>query len=149
MRTFPFIILALLLAAPAAGGEIFRCQTADGLVFSDRPCGDEAVVVTIEEQSAGITPGPPEEVREYLAQKRDEREEERAERRRAAREAAARGAPSPVITVEQPAYPAWWGPSPYPPQRPRPPHNRPRPQPPLLPLPEPLPPADSIDLRRR
>ena len=142
------LIIVLALAASAAQGDIYRCESAQGVVFSDLPCGDEPVLVEISDDSAGITPGPPEEVRDYLAQKREEREEDRAERQRAAREAASRTSP-PVVTVERPVYPAWWGPSPYPPLRPRPPHNRPRPQPPLMPLPEPLPPADSIDLRRR
>lgn len=148
MRISKALIIALTLAAPAAQGEIYRCESEQGTVFSDRPCGDEAVVVAIEDESAGIAPGPPEEVRDYLAQKREERARERAEQRQAAREAASRQ-PPPVVTVERPAYPAWWGPSPYPPMRPRPPHNRPRPQPPVMPLPEPLPPADAIDLRRR
>jgi hypothetical protein len=145
MPTARQTLLALILATPAAQADIYRCESDRGIVFSDRPCSEEATVVTIEDSSAGIAPGPPEEVREYLAQKREERAEERAARRQAAREAAARATP-PVVTVERPVYPGWWGRPPYPPQRPRPPQNRP---PSLLPLPEPLPPADGIDLPRR
>lgn len=67
-----------LLAAPAlASAQIYRCDTPRGPVFSDERCGEEASLVTVTDESAGLGGGPPEEVREYLARKRQERAEQR------------------------------------------------------------------------
>jgi hypothetical protein len=98
---------------------IYRCETEEGVVFTDLECaGDgETEVVTLAPDTAGITPGPPEEVREYLARKR----EERAEALRQEWEWAARQpppAPAPIVIERQVGYPYWGGGYGYRPPRP-------------------------------
>lgn len=120
------LFIALILAVPAAEAQIYRCETPDGTVFADEPCGEGAKVVTIEEDSSGITAGPPEEVRGYLVRKREERADEQEARQRAQ----AAQPPGPVyvpVPVEQPViYPGYWWRHP----RPHPPRPEPPPEPP-------------------
>ncbi len=110
--------------------EIYRCETDEGVVFTDLECTGEGEgeVVTLAPETAGIVPGPPEEVREYLAQKREEREEAlRKEWEWAARQPAP--APAPVVVERRVGYPYGWGGygyrPPRPPLRPKPPSEPP------------------------
>lgn len=116
-------LLAAFLAVPRAHGQIYRCETAQGIVFSDSPCSDEAEVVELEEDTAGISGGPPEHVRTYLAEKRDERAEDREARQERRIRDAQRQARQPVTLQREVIVPGYW--PGYP--RPRPPINRPRP----------------------
>jgi len=94
-------------------------------VFSDKPCGEQARVVTVEDASAGIAPGPSDEVKDYLASKK----EERADQRAASASAPADNPPQAPVIINQGGgygYPVYW-----PGSRPRPP--RPHPRPPVQP----------------
>ena len=128
------LLTVLLLAAPAAQAEIYRCDTPQGPVFADKPCGEQAEVVTVDEGSSGISMGPPEEVRDYLDEQREERATEREERMQA--QAARPVAPVsvPAYEYESDGYPVYWPNSGYP-NRPRPP--RPSPEPPIVDQPGP------------
>ncbi len=128
-------LLVLGLVPCLAAAQIYRCETPQGLVFADAPCGETSEVVELEESTSGISGGPSEEVREYLALKRQERSDERQARREAAAAAAAAAPPPQPVVIEQPvAYPGFWGRYP----RPRPPGNRPpRPERPIAPVPDP------------
>jgi hypothetical protein len=146
MRLWP---VCLLLAVPTAQAQIFRCETPEGVVFSDRPCDDAAEIVELEGESQGVSGGPPEEVRDYLAERRTER----AEAREAAREArAAPPPPQPVTIIQQPTtYPYAWPAFGYP--RPpgwRPPGWRPplKPEQPIAPPPPQRPPSDVLRPQR-
>lgn len=125
-----FALAAIVSVVPgAAGDDIYRCETPSGVVFTDLECGaeGEGEVVVLEPDTAGITPGPPEEVREYLAQKRAERAEAlRKEWEWAARQPAP--APAPVIIEQRVGYPYWLGGYGY-----RPPRPPLRPEPPIAP----------------
>jgi hypothetical protein len=110
---------------------IYRCETEAGVVFTDLECAGEGEgeVVTLAPDTAGIRPGPSEEVREYLARKREERAEAlRQEWEWAARQPAP--APAPVVVERQVGYPYSWGGfgyrPPRPPIRPEPPPVAPR-----------------------
>ena len=121
MRQITVLLFALVLAASFTEAQIYRCETSQGPVFSDTLCGDQAELITIEDDSSGITPGPSDETREYLAQKR----EERAEARREKAQAQLFRAQNPlVVPQQQPVeYPAYWPADRYrhrPIQRPRP-----------------------------
>jgi hypothetical protein len=146
------LLACLALYSPAAlQAQIYRCETPQGVVFADTPCGAEAAVVELRQETAGVSIGPGEEVREYLAQRRTERSEQREARLQAQASADAQPAPQ-VITVQQPLLaPGFW-PGYF---RPRPPLNRPdrpgQPNQPARPgrpgqiLPEPAPrPGNSI-----
>ncbi len=136
IRTRQWFLLSTVLLAFALStseglraDEIYRCETETGVVFTDIECagGDQGEVVTLAPETAGITPGPPEEVRQYLAQKR----EERAEALRREVEWAARQpppAPAPVVVEQRIATPYWWGGYGY-----RPPRPPIRPEPPVAP----------------
>lgn len=126
------LLISLLLISSFAEAQIFRCETVDGLVFSDTPCSKQAEVVDVENGSSGISGGPSEEVKAELEQKKADR----AEQREQARELqATRAAQQPVyvpVPVEQSViYPGdWpWRPRPHP----RPPRPRPQPVQPTLP----------------
>ncbi|MEM1411112.1 MAG: hypothetical protein AAGH19_02055 [Pseudomonadota bacterium] len=120
----------ILFAAPLlADAEIYRCETPEGVVFSDRECGEAAERVELADDSAGVSMGPPEEVREYLAEQREVRAQERQERieRRASQTPPT---PAPIVVEQRVGYPYWWG------ARPpvlRPPPQRPPVQPPMRP----------------
>ena len=127
------LIIALIAAPAAAFGQVYRCDTPQGVVFSDERCGEQAEVVEFEEDSSGVTIDPPDEVSDYLAQKREEREEARE----AYRDSLA-AAPRPVVypEPEEPYHYYDYGyryPIFYPPLHPRPPIQRPpdRPRPPM------------------
>ena len=127
------LLTVLLLAAPAVQAEIYRCDGPQGLVYSDKPCGEQAEVVTVDESSSGISMGPPEEVRDYLASQREERATEREEKQRA--QAARPAAPVTVPVYESAGYPVYWPNAGYPNRPGRPP--RPRPEPPIVDQPGP------------
>ena len=136
------LFVMILWAVPMLGAaQIYRCDTPEGVVFSDRECGEEAEVVELTEETAGISVGPSEEVRERL----EEQKQERAEARAAlAEQRANQPAPAPApIIIERPGYPAFapgfWG-------------NRPpalRPPPPLRPIPPVAPPVRPDVVRPR
>lgn len=47
-----------LLSAPA-GAQIYKCKGDRGVtVFSERPCGDDATEVTVQDNNAGISVAP-------------------------------------------------------------------------------------------
>ncbi len=125
MRT---LIIALLFTAPAVQAQIYHCDTPQGRVYADAPCGEEARVIELAAQSSGISMGPPQAVRDDLAKKR----EQRAVERQARREAQANRpevAPQPVAVAEPPvSYPVVW-PRRHRPHRPRPPDRPSRPPP--------------------
>jgi hypothetical protein len=133
VKPIPLLILSLLAAAPAAAEDkIYRCETDEGIVFSDRACGESAEVVEIESSSAGIDIGPPDEVREKLARNREARAEAWAEQQKALAQAPPPPPVQPVIIERQVGYP-WWGlPGFGRPPGARPP-LRPRPEPPVAP----------------
>ena len=122
--------LGVLCVAPAStADEIYRCETETGVVFTDLECGGEGEgeKVVLAPETSGIKPGPPEEVRAYLAQKREERAEAlRKEWEWAARQPAP--APAPVVIERPVGYPYWWGGHGY-----RPPRPPLRPEPPVAP----------------
>lgn len=124
------LLTVLLLAAPAVQAEIYRCDGPQGPVYADKPCSEQAEVVTVDEASSGISMGPSEEVRDYLASQREERASEREERQRM--QAARPAAPVTVPVYESEGYPVYWPNAGYPnrPIRPRPP--RPGPEPPIV-----------------
>lgn len=74
------ILLCLLVLPVTVQGQIYRCDTPAGLVFSDERCGEDASLVIVSDESSGLGGGPPEEVREYLDQKRQERAGLRSEK---------------------------------------------------------------------
>jgi hypothetical protein len=124
------VVLCLVGAVPAKpADEIYRCETEDGVVFTDLECAGEGQGerVTLAPDTAGITPGPPDEVREYLARKREERAEAlRKEWEWAARQPAP--TPAPVVIERRVGYPYGWGGYGY-----RPPRPPLRPEPPIAP----------------
>lgn len=133
-----WLLFLLALLAGSVQAQIYRCETADGVEFSDEPCGKSAQVVQLEESTSGISGGPPDAVREELAEKKARRAEQREQRREAAARAPRpQPAPPAQVIVEQPAfYPGYW----WRPNRPgRPPHHRPLPSP----SPQPRPPANN------
>ncbi len=106
MTLMKVLLPALVLVSSFAEAQIYRCETPQGLVFSDMPCGEQAELVSIEEDSSGIAPGPQQETREYLAQKREERAEARKEN---AQLRATRPQTPVVVPEQQPVvYPAYW-----------------------------------------
>ena len=127
----------LLLAVATAEAQIYRCETAQGPVFTDSPCGAQAEVVTLADESSGISLGPSEEVRDYLDSQRAERAAEREERQRMPPAQAA----APVGPVENRSYgyPVYW-PRNHRPNRP----NRPRPERPIAPPPPDIPDSGSV-----
>jgi len=106
MRQITLLYFALALVAPLTEAQIYRCETSQGPVFSDTLCGDQAELITIEDDSSGITPGPQDETLEYLALKREERAEARKEKAQAR---ISRSQNPVVVPVQQPVeYPAYW-----------------------------------------
>jgi len=134
------VFTAALTHASVGQAQIYRCDTEDGLVFADEPCGKDAERVEMAPESSGIAGGPPEAVQADLKKKSRERREAAEELRKAIFEAEL-NRPSPPVIIQQPApQPVlWpWTLRPRPPHH-RPPHNRPPPQrPPRPPRPEPL-----------
>lgn len=47
------VVLLALVTAPGAASTVYRCQSADGLVFSDRPCGSNAESITLRDNRVG------------------------------------------------------------------------------------------------
>jgi hypothetical protein len=128
------LLFLLLLAAPLAQAQIYRCDGDQGPVYSDKPCGEQAEVVTVQDSSSGISPGPSDDVKDYLASKREERANDRAQQQAAPNNPAQ---PPLVVTEGQNyGYPVYW------------PGNgnrpvRPKPQPPIQPPPD-LEPGGSV-----
>lgn len=46
-------VLPLFLAMNSTHAEVFRCETENGVVFSDQACGDNAVTVPIRDNRIG------------------------------------------------------------------------------------------------
>lgn len=141
-----YLVIILLLMFSAAEAQIYRCDGPQGVEFSDRPCGEDAEVVTLAQETSGVSIGPSEEVREALARKREQRAADRAAQAQAR---AAAPPPAQVQIIERPVatYPAFWS------HRPgaRPPHNRPgggRPDRPRPPIEPPQPPPQSGNVLR-
>jgi hypothetical protein len=121
------VSICLVLAPVIAQAQIFRCDTEAGPVFSDEKCGVDAQLVILEQDSAGVASGPPEEVRQYLRM----RNQERAEQREDAIEQARLRPATKIVQVPVPQqhsnhFPGYW----YP-QRPGHPVHRP-----VRPIPE-------------
>ncbi|WP_339803864.1 DUF4124 domain-containing protein [uncultured Marinobacter sp.] len=49
------LLVGMLVAAPpmTLQASVYRCETADGVVFADQPCGDNAETVTIRDNRIG------------------------------------------------------------------------------------------------
>lgn len=45
------LLIIIALCPLTAAAEIYRCETPDGPVYSDRVCGEEAIEVQVEETS--------------------------------------------------------------------------------------------------
>ena len=118
----PILVLFFPLAVSA---QIYRCETPQGIVFSDKECGSEASVVELAEESHGLGGGPSEEVREYLEQKR----QERAEARELARQFAPSQPSSAPVVQSQPVETVALLPGYLRPVRPGRPGVKPRPRP--------------------
>lgn len=56
-RTIRPTLLLLLLPVLAEGDAVYRCQGADGVQFSDQPCGPDAETVTIRDTRVGGSVG--------------------------------------------------------------------------------------------
>ncbi|MBS3805572.1 MAG: outer membrane protein assembly factor BamE [Oleiphilaceae bacterium] len=48
-----FVLLLIGLPLSSAGVQVFRCESSDGVVFSDQECGPDAEKITVEESSPG------------------------------------------------------------------------------------------------
>ncbi len=128
-------LIFLAILAGHAQAQIYRCDTAAGVEFSDQPCGESATIVVVDDSTSGIEIGPPEAVREQLAERKAQRAEEREERREAAARAPRQAPPPQQVIVETPRfYPGYW----WRPNRP----NRPHRPPVHRPLPQPVPPPN-------
>lgn len=132
-----WLLVTMLLFIASAEAQIFRCETQQGLVFSDTPCSAEAEIVDVESDSSGITAGTSDEVLAQLAQKKEQRalEREQARKLKASQQPVYMPAPVEQTVI----YPGIW---PYRPSYrpyPRPPRQQPNPgqggRPPML-LPE-------------
>lgn len=124
MRT-PWVLLVLI--APLAQAQIYKCEGAEGPVYSDRPCSDQAEIVTVRDSSSGIAPGPSDEAKQYLADKRDQRASDRAQRASAP---ASNQPQAPVVVSDGQdyGYPVYWPAYGNRPNRP----PRPKPEPPIV-----------------
>lgn len=49
-----FLLLGMLAASPFSMAQVYRCETAEGLVYSDLPCGETAEEIVLE----GMEPEP-------------------------------------------------------------------------------------------
>ncbi len=88
MRVACLTLATLVLSAPAPADTIYRCETETGVIFSDRPCGDQARAYS---PAAGLSVVPAtEQLAEIEAENRafQQREAERRQERREARHAA-------------------------------------------------------------
>lgn len=54
VRVPGLLMLLGFLAAPAYASDIYRCAGDEGLVFSDRPCAENAERIMLNEASSGI-----------------------------------------------------------------------------------------------
>lgn len=53
-RAATVVFLAVIsLAAVSVQADVYRCQTPEGPLFSDRPCGEDAETVTIRDNRTG------------------------------------------------------------------------------------------------
>lgn len=124
--------MALLLTPVTVLAQVYRCDTPQGVVFSDERCGEQAEVVEFDQDSSGVTIDPPEQVSDYLVRKREEREEARE----AYRESLAASPPPVIYPAPYPEYyPVYRRPIFGPPFHPHPPVRPPRPEPPPRPAP--------------
>lgn len=103
------VILTTLVIIPVAVAKIYKCDGADGPVYSDRECGPNATNVVLQE-SSGLS-GVTEEDKNALAEKKLAREEEREQARELAR---SRRQQTTVINNQYSTYTSgypsrWWG----------------------------------------
>ncbi|PHQ13856.1 DUF4124 domain-containing protein [Marinobacter profundi] len=52
-QALPVVALMLVALPGPANAEIYRCQTASGVVFADQPCGADAETVTVRDNRVG------------------------------------------------------------------------------------------------
>lgn len=71
----PAVILALLPLT--AGAQVYKCETPQGVVFSDRECGDKAEVVEVKDTSGGVGVPLSDELLNDLQVKKAERAQRR------------------------------------------------------------------------
>jgi len=119
------ISVIMLTIAPAASGEVYKCDGPDGPVYSDRKCGPDATSIEFTETS-GIS-GVSDEVKAELARKKAERAE--AETDLELNPNANTTYQFNTINTEPAGYwlpGSFWGPGNRPPQRPRPPQKPPQ-----------------------
>ncbi len=59
-KSLRLIVLLISLPVLPASADIYRCDTDDGTVFSEEPCGDQARRIILEEADTahGIRPAP-------------------------------------------------------------------------------------------
>lgn len=68
----------LLAVLPAISfAQVYKCETADGIVFSDQKCATDAEEVALESETGGLGVAPSNEERVELLEKRLDREEQR------------------------------------------------------------------------
>ena len=129
MKRYKFALPTLIMLAisPLATAQIYKCDSPDGPIYTDRKCGPDATSVEVADTSglSGVT----DETKAELAARKAEREQAREERRQ-------RGNNETVINNQyttvntEPAgrwlYPRPWRPKP---ERPVKPEVSPRPLP--------------------
>jgi hypothetical protein len=134
-RTVPFVLLAALLAMPAAvTAQLYKWVDEDGgVTYGDTPPPKAKNVRPVNQGSVSVVPGVPQDqmdaMRERDEQRRREREQREADQARAAAEAARAAPPREPQYADSyaPDYGYW-------PMRTRPPDtgkNRPRPEKPI------------------
>lgn len=127
------LLSLLLIVTVSAEAQIFRCDTPNGLVFSDTPCSGQAEVVDVVNGSSGISGGPSDEVKAELEQKKADRAEEREEARKLQASQVQQPVYVPTPVDQSVIYPGVWPWRPGVRPHPRPPRPRPKPVEPILP----------------
>ena len=131
MKRYKFALPTLIMLAisPLATAQIYKCDSPDGPIYTDRKCGPDATSVEVADTSglSGVT----DETKAELAARKAEREQAREERRQ-------RGNNETVInnqytTVNTQPYGGWLNPYWRPrPEKPKPPVVKPKPLPSTL-----------------
>lgn len=105
MRMLPALLVTTALAAPAAAGEIYRCDEEGVTVFSDTPCSEDAEVHVSGNHLSIVTPPDLSAVAE---QNRDwiQRQQERMDQRDQARDSQPQ-ASRPPARAHWPAVPVF------------------------------------------
>ena len=84
VRAASLLLVTLALSAPALADTIYRCETETGVIFSDRPCGDQARAYS---PAAGLSVVPATEQLAEIEADNQAFQQREAERRQARREA--------------------------------------------------------------